>query len=60
MEKSPFLHHVPFEKPHSLEAEFILSLCDSWLGFFLQTWYLRAVIEFTFENVLFPLCMSLK
>lgn len=53
--KSPFLHHVPFEKPHSSEAKFIVSLCDSLLCFFfflllllLKTGYLRAVIEFRF------------
>lgn len=51
--KSPFLHHVPFEKPHSSEAKFIVSLCDSLLCFFfllllLKTWYLGAVIEFRF------------
>lgn len=58
--KGPFLHHVPFEKPHSLEAKFIVSFCDSLLFFSLKTWYLRVVIEFRFSNVLFPLCMSLK
>jgi len=29
--RSPFLHHVPSEKPHSSEAKFIVSLCDSLL-----------------------------
>lgn len=37
-----------FEKPHSLEAKFIVSFCDSLLLFLLKTWYLRAVIKFRF------------